>query len=500
MAKGRIGVMTGGGDTTALNATLKGIALEVEKAGCETIGIQWGWAGMLSDGAAVQLPADAIDENRGGTIIRSSRTNLRNVENGMEQAVQRIADLKLDGFVAIGGDDTLTVGAALGEAARATPVNCVTKTIDNDVGANAPADQPLNLEHVKNYYCPGFITAAQWLGVQTAALRTTAYSHGRIMALETMGRTAGWLALSAAYGHPDAIVLPEVKTDIRKLTEIAAEAYERQRHAVIVIAEGAEFEGAEQTGDEEVDSFGHKRLEGSSAWAAEQIKESLGVVVNHVIPAYLQEQYPKLDSVEDLKDQQYKDLFTTAETGDKARLVSCIIGWACETVNAAQVEGYGLSDHVEIINPGDGAALNADLYGAYERGEPWLGYQWGTNDPSLKLDLVRLTEPAYSDQCWFTTKACAYEDATILIAVNPDLPGRAPEIIEMLRNWDFNIDIYKAVVRWQGENPDADVNSTALWWLNNNADIWGGWVTDEAGEAIQAALTAGEKAEGWPTE
>lgn len=288
MAKGRIGVMTGGGDTTALNATLKGIALEVEKAGCETIGIQWGWAGMLSDGVAVQLPADAIDENRGGTIIRSSRTNLRNVENGMEQAVQRIADLKLDGFVAIGGDDTLTVGAALGEASRATPVNCVTKTIDNDVGANAPADQPLNLEHVKNYYCPGFITAAQWLGVQTAALRTTAYSHGRIMALETMGRTAGWLALSAAYGHPDAIVLPEVKTDIRKLTEIAAEAYERQRHAVIVIAEGAEFEGAEQTGDEEVDSFGHKRLEGSSAWAAEQIKESLGVVVNHVIPAYLQ--------------------------------------------------------------------------------------------------------------------------------------------------------------------------------------------------------------------
>ncbi len=289
MAKGRIGVMTGGGDTTALNATLKGVALEVEKAGCETIGIQWGWAGMLSGGTAVKLPADAIDENRGGTIIRSSRTNLRKVENGMEQAVQRIADLKLDGFVAIGGDDTLTVGAALGEAAHATPVNCVTKTIDNDVGANSPADQPLNLERIKNYYCPGFITAAQWLGVQTAALRTTAYSHGRIMALETMGRTAGWLALSTAYGRPDAIVLPEVKTDISKLAEIAAEAYERQKHAVIVIAEGAEFEGAEQRGDGEVDAFGHKKLEGSSAWAAEQIKESMGgVVVNHVIPAYLQ--------------------------------------------------------------------------------------------------------------------------------------------------------------------------------------------------------------------
>ena len=219
-----------------------------------------------------------------------------------------------------------------------------------------------------------------------------------------------------------------------------------------------------------------------------------------VIPAYLQEQYPDLDSVEDLKEQQYKDLFKTAETGDKARLVSCIIGWACEGVNAKQVEGYGLLDHVEIINPGDGAALNADLYGAYEKEEPWLGYQWGTNDPALKLDLVRLEEPAYSDQCWFTTKACAYEDATILIAVNPNLPGNAPDVIEMLRKWDFNIGIYKAVVQWQGENPDANTNATAVWWLNSNPDIWGGWVTEEAGAAIQAALAASEIPDGWPEE
>ncbi|MXZ91769.1 MAG: ABC transporter substrate-binding protein [Chloroflexi bacterium] len=219
-----------------------------------------------------------------------------------------------------------------------------------------------------------------------------------------------------------------------------------------------------------------------------------------VIPAYLQEQYPDLDSVEDLKDPQYKELFQTAETGDKARLVSCIIGWACETVNAAQVAGYGLSDHVEIINPGDGAALNADLYGAYEREEPWLGYQWGTNDPALILDLVRLEEPAYSDACWNSDKACGYQDATILIAVNPNLPGEAPDVVEMLRNWDFNIDIYKEVARWQGQNPDADVKATALWWLNNNADVWGGWVTNEAAEGIQAALSTGEEADGWPTE
>ena len=219
-----------------------------------------------------------------------------------------------------------------------------------------------------------------------------------------------------------------------------------------------------------------------------------------VIPAYLQEQYPELDSIEDLKDQQYKDLFKTAETGDRARLVSCIIGWACEVVNAAQVSGYGLDDHVDIVNPGDGAALNADLYGAYEKEEPWLGYQWGTNDPALVLDLVRLEEPAYSDECWLTNKACAYQDAEILIAVNPELAGRAPEVVEMLRKWDYNIEVYKTAARWQTQNPDADVKATALWWLNSFPNIWGEWVTDDAKAAVQAALVAGETADGWPDE
>lgn len=98
-----------------------------------------------------------------------------------------------------------------------------------------------------------------------------------------------------------------------------------------------------------------------------------------------------------------------------------MIGWACEEVNAAQIQAYGLEDHVHILNPGDGAAMNADLYGAFERQEPWLGYQWGTNEPAMLLDLVRLEEPPYSDECWETTKACAYEDAEILVAVHPDL-------------------------------------------------------------------------------
>ncbi len=219
-----------------------------------------------------------------------------------------------------------------------------------------------------------------------------------------------------------------------------------------------------------------------------------------VIPAYLQHQFPDLDSVEDLKEQKYKDVFKTAETGDRVRLVSCVIGWACEVVNAAQIEAYGLGDHIYVVHPGDGAALNADLYGAYEKKEPWLGYQWGTNGPALKLDLVRLKEPAYSDECWSTTKACAYKDATILVAVNAGLPAKAPDVVEFLREWDFSIDTYKEVVRWREENPDADTDDAAIWWLNSNTKVWSSWVPDAAVASIRAALAEGETPDGWPDE
>ena len=243
-------------------------------------------------------------------------------------------------------------------------------------------------------------------------------------------------------------------------------------------------------------------MEAQSTGEVVSVGESLGKDWQSafVIPAYLQEQYPDLDSVDDLRDDQFKMLFETAETGGKARLVSCVIGWACETVNAAQITGYGLDDHVHIVNPGDGAAANADLYGAYEKQEPWLGYQWGTNDPALVLDLVRLEEPAYTDECWFTTKACAYEDATILIAVHPDILTDAPDVVGMLRKWDLNIGVYQEVAAWMANNEGATTHDAALWWLNSNPGLWGSWVSSDAETAINAALAAGEIPDGWPEE
>ena len=218
-----------------------------------------------------------------------------------------------------------------------------------------------------------------------------------------------------------------------------------------------------------------------------------------VIPKYLQEQYPDLDSVEDLKEEQNKSLFATDETDGKARLVSCVIGWECEGVNAKQIEGYGLLDHIHIVNPDSGGALNSDLTEAYENAEAWLGFQWGTNETALLLDLVRLEEPAYSDECWATTMACAHEDSTILIAVKAGLSEPVDDFVDVLTKWDFNVDgVYKLVVRWQADNPDANTEDAAMWWLRGNGDVWSEWVTADASAAIQSALDSGEIPEGWP--
>ena len=199
-----------------------------------------------------------------------------------------------------------------------------------------------------------------------------------------------------------------------------------------------------------------------------------------VIPAYMQEQYPGLDHVNDLKEQQYKSLFATPETGGKARLVSCIPGWSCEETNRLQIEEYGLDDHVHIVNPDSGADLFASINGAYENREPWLGYMWATGDPALLLELVRLEEPPMPS---------AYQDTDVVIVAHPDLPDYAPEAAEVLRKWDFAIDPHlKSVTRWRADNPGASIEDMGLYWLRNNEATWSGWVTPEAAAGIRMAL------------
>ena len=109
-----------------------------------------------------------------------------------------------------------------------------------------------------------------------------------------------------------------------------------------------------------------------------------------VIPRYIADAHPDLKTPHDLKKPEYQDLFSTPDSGGKARLVGCVPDWSCALVNIDQIEGYDLLDDLHLVSPGSQEALYAEIYSAYEKQQPWLGYMWGTGDPALKLDLVRL--------------------------------------------------------------------------------------------------------------
>ena len=232
---------------------------------------------------------------------------------------------------------------------------------------------------------------------------------------------------------------------------------------------------------------------------------SLGVSVDgivqsaFVIPAYLQAAHPELDSVEDLKKAPYQSLFAVSESGGKARLVSCPASWACHSINQMQVAGYGLADHVYVHAPESEAAKDSELFDLYEKGEPWLGYLESVTEPWIRLDLVQLEEPAHSDLCWATTKACARREGMILIAARPALLERAPEVSQMLRKWELSDAVFSSMSSWKTAS-GASYADTAVWWLNENEALWSQWVTEAAAIAIREALQRGERAEGWPDE
>ena len=287
----RIGVLTGGGDTSALNATLKGIALKAEELGFELIGFMEGWRGVLKGGRYFVLTPDLIDENYGGTLLKSSRTNLI-AANRLDEAIENLKKLGIDGLIPIGGDDTMTVSV---ELSKQFIMASVTKTIDNDVGLNPPEGSAVNYSKMFNYFCPGFPTAASRLIRYVQDLRTTAYSHNRIFFVEAMGRDAGWLTLASAYGHADLIVVPEIPYEPDRLAEAIRRKHIENENVVVVVSEGIRNQKGELmiTSKKELDAFGHTRPGGCSEIIAEAMrlrlsKEFPSATFRHIILGHLQ--------------------------------------------------------------------------------------------------------------------------------------------------------------------------------------------------------------------
>ncbi|RSM78443.1 6-phosphofructokinase [Amycolatopsis sp. WAC 01375] len=271
----RVGVLTGGGDCPGLNAVIRAVVRKgIEVHGWDIVGFRNGWNGPLT-GDSRPLGLNDVEDilTRGGTILRSSRTNPYKVEGGVDKIKAVLAEQQVDALIAIGGEDTLGVAKRLTD--DGVGVVGVPKTIDNDLGATD--------------YTFGFDTAVSIATEAIDRLHTTAESHHRALVVEVMGRHAGWIALhSGLAGGASVILVPERHFNVDQVVSWVERRFEKEYAPIIVVAEGALPEGGEEkllTGEK--DAFGHVRLGGIGTWLADEIaartgKESRAVVLGHV--------------------------------------------------------------------------------------------------------------------------------------------------------------------------------------------------------------------------
>lgn len=269
----RIGVLTGGGDCPGLNAAIRAVTrTALGLYGSRVVGFEDGWRGV-AEGLARELDRDAVQGLlfRGGTILGSSGFDPY-AQGGIERV--REAFDGLDGIVAIGGDGTLGVAARL--AAEGYPVVGIPKTIDNDL---AGTDR-----------CIGFATAVQVATDAIDRLHTTAESHDRLMLVEVMGRSAGWIAIAAGIaGGADAILIPERPFDLEAVARGLARRHRRGRtFSIVVVAEGAvPAEGTLELPRYPLDERGFPRYGGIAHRVAPELERRTGfearvTVLGHV--------------------------------------------------------------------------------------------------------------------------------------------------------------------------------------------------------------------------
>ncbi len=288
----RIGILTAGGDTPALNATLYGAVTRANQRRIEVYGFIKGFSGLLNPRTPhvhlnpLYSTIPELDPAYGGTVLGASRDYLDADDTESCNAIAaRLDRLGIGGLVCIGGDGTLN---GMQPLATRLPTVLAPKTIDNDLGLNYRAEpeeysreviaEPpgyryarlrsrtqFDLHQMINYVTPGYATAVFVSATGVQRIRTTAESHRRIAIIEVMGRHSGYLGLGSAYGQPDILLVPEHPLNVDRLVERIKEIYELQKHVVIVCAEGVVNERGEELGAEidSTDPAGNKILSGA---------------------------------------------------------------------------------------------------------------------------------------------------------------------------------------------------------------------------------------------
>ncbi len=299
MAKKRIGILTGGGDVPGLNSIIKSVVYRAHEHDCQVTGLRRGWEGLthldLSDPtskARYVLPLSRENtrtiDRTGGTFLHSSRTNpskMKQLPKHLEgqdfpstqttkggetttvfdvskKVFENLDGLGIDQLIAIGGDDTLSYAARLHQLGA--KVIAIPKTMDNDVR---------NTE-----YCIGFSTAMTRAMGAIERQRTTIGSHERIGIFRVFGRDAGFTALYAAWVTSIRCLIPEHKVKLEHLIELLREDKRKNpsNYALVVLSEGAQWEGYHVQEYGEPDAYGHRKKGSVAESLSDEIKKRTG--------------------------------------------------------------------------------------------------------------------------------------------------------------------------------------------------------------------------------
>jgi 6-phosphofructokinase 1 len=286
--KGAIGILTGGGDVPGLNPAIRAVALRAFHEGRRVIGIRRGWGGLVdivrdrsydNSGNFLELTEDEVNRagRTGGTFLHTSRTNPGKVKASnvpphlkdkykadtndlTPEVLANLEWLGVDALVPIGGDDTLSYAVHIYRQGFHTVA--IPKTMDNDVAGTD--------------YCIGFSTCVTRTIALANSLRTVAGSHERFLVLEVFGRYAGFSALLPTMaGAADRCLIPEYNFNIEQVTELlsADRMKNPSRYAIVLVSEGAAFEGGEMVFEgSATDAYGHPKLGGIGDAVAKALK------------------------------------------------------------------------------------------------------------------------------------------------------------------------------------------------------------------------------------
>jgi len=213
------------------------------------------------------------------------------------------------------------------------------------------------------------------------------------------------------------------------------------------------------------------------------------------IPDYTAKAHPDLKTVKDIV--KYKDLFTEAAAGGKARLYNCPPGWTCENTNKHLFEALGLGDKgFQLFSPGSGANLKAVIARKVTRKEPILTYYWGPTAVIGRYNLVKLDIPAPYDEETFkclassdcpNPKLSAWKSSTVAVVAVPRIKKEAPDVADFLGKVQMPNSTINKVLAWTDQG-SAEPAAGADYFLKNFRDVWTNWVPSDAAQRIDAAL------------